>query len=469
MLKTGPGAPIRTKIHAAEPDNIVLLLCRQESEYFVMDVRLKDDPDCTPAQRMEHIQQSLRDGSLLDLLGNIECVDVVVLSDLSSDFPLAPESRLPTGIQINTLQSRPSSHGSSVCSSTFMSFMTPLESSRPVTGDDAYSASDEAIYQLLCDAEWMLTSEGVNIENDSENSTPKLGFCRPATAISLMKLPNGSRPMLIIPKSRPASAEMLIKDIKYRVNFESFLEEHQQQINPTTVESKNDLCSSNNFENNVDKNYTISTDNNINNPKCLLAPKRNSLPIKSTRSSVKRDKNKHKQKKNEISNSGGTRRSSPLLMHYTDLEDRKSKSFSNNGFLKPMIRTTHKEKPILLGGKKQSSECVIKSTALDSGSNEVLHFLSNAPISRKSSRKQSMSNIRSDGAFSKSLAKGGCMQCKKKLGPAQIFHCKCNKVFCATHRYSDRHSCTHDYKAEGRANLVRENPCVKKDKVVKIE
>jgi hypothetical protein len=48
------------------------------------------------------------------------------------------------------------------------------------------------------------------------------------------------------------------------------------------------------------------------------------------------------------------------------------------------------------------------------------------------------------------------------------FRCKCGHVFCAQHRYSDRHHCSFDYKAAARAAIARDNPLVKATKMVKI-
>ncbi|KAI8909747.1 hypothetical protein EDD86DRAFT_179341, partial [Gorgonomyces haynaldii] len=61
-----------------------------------------------------------------------------------------------------------------------------------------------------------------------------------------------------------------------------------------------------------------------------------------------------------------------------------------------------------------------------------------------------------------------CLQCQKKLGPAQVFNCKCTGVFCAQHRYSDRHQCSHDYKQDHKQVLERENPVVKRDKIIRL-
>ena len=44
--------------------------------------------------------------------------------------------------------------------------------------------------------------------------------------------------------------------------------------------------------------------------------------------------------------------------------------------------------------------------------------------------------------------------CKKKLD-LMSFPCKCDKSFCAQHRYESEHNCTYDYKAAARAELLK--------------
>jgi len=60
-----------------------------------------------------------------------------------------------------------------------------------------------------------------------------------------------------------------------------------------------------------------------------------------------------------------------------------------------------------------------------------------------------------------------CWSCNKKVGLLG-FKCRCDYVFCSMHRYSDKHSCSFDYKAMARANLQKANPVVKGSKVEKI-
>ena len=60
-----------------------------------------------------------------------------------------------------------------------------------------------------------------------------------------------------------------------------------------------------------------------------------------------------------------------------------------------------------------------------------------------------------------------CVACNKRVGLAG-FKCKCELVFCGTHRYSDKHHCTFDYKTAGRETIAKANPLVKAEKLDKI-
>ena len=47
---------------------------------------------------------------------------------------------------------------------------------------------------------------------------------------------------------------------------------------------------------------------------------------------------------------------------------------------------------------------------------------------------------------------GKCWRCKKKVGLLG-FPCKCGYIFCAKHRYNDRHNCTFDYREQQKISL----------------
>jgi predicted nucleic acid binding AN1-type Zn finger protein len=60
-----------------------------------------------------------------------------------------------------------------------------------------------------------------------------------------------------------------------------------------------------------------------------------------------------------------------------------------------------------------------------------------------------------------------CDGCNKKLMLTD-FACKCEKYFCANHRFMDNHKCNYDYKSEGINNLKKQLVQVSGDKLDKI-
>ncbi|XP_072925919.1 AN1-type zinc finger protein 5-like isoform X2 [Hemitrygon akajei] len=63
--------------------------------------------------------------------------------------------------------------------------------------------------------------------------------------------------------------------------------------------------------------------------------------------------------------------------------------------------------------------------------------------------------------------KNRCFQCRKKVGLAG-FDCRCGNLFCAIHRYSDKHNCPYDYKAEAAMKIRKENPVIVAEKIQRI-
>lgn len=61
-----------------------------------------------------------------------------------------------------------------------------------------------------------------------------------------------------------------------------------------------------------------------------------------------------------------------------------------------------------------------------------------------------------------------CSQCRKKLNITNTYTCRCGRMFCAVHRYSEVHGCPFDYKEEGRRILQQANPLVAASKLPKI-
>ncbi|KAK8688963.1 hypothetical protein V6N13_087694 [Hibiscus sabdariffa] len=60
-----------------------------------------------------------------------------------------------------------------------------------------------------------------------------------------------------------------------------------------------------------------------------------------------------------------------------------------------------------------------------------------------------------------------CTKCCKRVGLTG-FNCKCGNLFCAAHRYSDKHECPFDYRAAARDAISKANPVVRAEKLDKI-
>ncbi|KAK9735994.1 hypothetical protein RND81_04G243500 [Saponaria officinalis] len=60
-----------------------------------------------------------------------------------------------------------------------------------------------------------------------------------------------------------------------------------------------------------------------------------------------------------------------------------------------------------------------------------------------------------------------CTSCNKRVGLTG-FNCRCGNLFCATHRYSDKHDCPFDYRMAGRDAIAKANPVIKAEKLDKI-
>ena len=60
-----------------------------------------------------------------------------------------------------------------------------------------------------------------------------------------------------------------------------------------------------------------------------------------------------------------------------------------------------------------------------------------------------------------------CSTCRKRVGLTG-FNCRCGNIFCAVHRYSDKHDCPFDYRTAARDAIAKANPVVKAEKLDKI-
>lgn len=82
---------------------------------------------------------------------------------------------------------------------------------------------------------------------------------------------------------------------------------------------------------------------------------------------------------------------------------------------------------------------------------------------------ESSVSVGSDGSGETKPREGPnrCSTCKKRVGLTG-FNCRCGQLFCATHRYSDKHGCPFDYRTAARDAIAKANPVVKAEKLDKI-
>lgn len=60
-----------------------------------------------------------------------------------------------------------------------------------------------------------------------------------------------------------------------------------------------------------------------------------------------------------------------------------------------------------------------------------------------------------------------CSSCRKRVGLTG-FKCRCGNMYCGSHRYSDKHECSFDYRTAAQDAIAKANPVVKAEKLDKI-
>lgn len=79
---------------------------------------------------------------------------------------------------------------------------------------------------------------------------------------------------------------------------------------------------------------------------------------------------------------------------------------------------------------------------------------------------ESASNVESPASDTKKKS-NRCASCRKKVGLTG-FECRCGGLYCSTHRYSDKHNCSFDYRQLGAEEIRKNNPVVVSEKINKI-
>lgn len=115
---------------------------------------------------------------------------------------------------------------------------------------------------------------------------------------------------------------------------------------------------------------------------------------------------------------------------------------------------------IVSGGSSSNTKELVLPNAIDSQAGNSESKAVSLPASVNSSTDQ----------IPEAKAKQGpsrCTTCRKRVGLTG-FSCKCGNLFCATHRYSDKHDCPFDYQNAARDAIAKANPVVIAEKLNKI-
>ena len=363
----GPGSPLKSKKSISNDDSVLLLLCRQNDDLFMLEVHMKDEKDKQTAET--HLLQ-FSEGSLGSSSSLLEGLDVL---DMTDDF-----EELAIEEEMEDSTSRPASTYSSISTSTFLSLLASSDL-RPKSGKlSTWKSRPNSSYEGNTVSKDKLTSSLLPLKTLKNE--------RPSTAISIMRLPRSSDPMILLPKSRPASA--------------------------------------------VDIAKTLS------------CPSLSKKPLIDKMESVASIKTKNRQ---------------------VESRSKKTRSVSFKETNETILIPSHSSAVETHHIKTNSP---LKTTRIDSQT-DLLEFTSlPMPSSLPKSVRQTPILKKREKSPKKEIL--SCSQCKKRLTFTTIFKCKCEKKFCNIHRYSDRHACTFDYKLAGRATLIKENPLVNKDKILKI-
>lgn len=61
-----------------------------------------------------------------------------------------------------------------------------------------------------------------------------------------------------------------------------------------------------------------------------------------------------------------------------------------------------------------------------------------------------------------------CAECNRSIKIVSEFVCKCGKVLCSKHKFSDTHKCEFDHRAAWKQTIQRHNPTIQSSKIEKI-
>ncbi|KAJ3286615.1 switch-activating protein Sap1 [Borealophlyctis nickersoniae] len=480
----GPGPPMKLKKAAKDDDSVVLLLCKQNEDLYMLELHMRDGESRKNAARQLYRLAGRRtDSELLREFGgdgqewDLEDDGGAGVDGREGAAGLVAEDELLEGIEARRFaRMRPDSSSSFMSTSTFLSLLAPSSSdsitSRPYSplNNGSFSrpsSGDSAIDDLFRDAETLFGPDSPaaqsRLRTPGYPRTPRRRL-RPATAISVMRLPGGGGPMIIIPKTRPASA------VRPSEASRSVMDDTPPPTPPRRAASAAEMAGMT-----CDSEGPLAVMQSTTPPP---AKSSSPTPRAPSRISVKGKSKRPASKKVRFDGgeeSGSHRLESQPMASPTPMVNPTSTEhvleFQTDG---PASKSTRAGSRTRRNGDTSSGRNSFSSTSSGSGGGGASTPFRRRSITDRLPSPRKLKHPPTPGLpvaaaiLATQQQRSRCTECKKKLGPATSFKCRCSQVFCSVHRYTDRHRCSYNYKEAGRASLVRDNPVIKKEKVAKI-
>ncbi|KAJ3129342.1 hypothetical protein HK098_001754 [Nowakowskiella sp. JEL0407] len=379
QMAGGPGPPLKLKKNIKDESSIVLVLCKQNDDIYMLELHMKD------GQPIQTGNKPIR----------------LITEDSEDDILIQPLNYFDGNPMNDTNSSRASSVPSTTASEKeIKEEIMNMINSRPLSGQ----SQDESILDYYTNSEDWEDAENdmwnnFKVEQSRKYPTTPRSKIRPATAISIMR--TEKLPTVIHPKTRPVTASCHIQSILGKRVSQSGkktpgVKEQKLKIVPQT---------------DVDQS--------------------NEIP------------------KSASSRKGKVQIKNHILPDSVETQHFKSQSQNITKIVADTITT-----PLPQISRRATPH---KKSITPKKPEEKTNPAS--PLKKKLPRQTSTA---------KKVAQKRCAQCKKKLGLVTAFKCRCNANFCNLHRLPEVHKCTFNYKDEGKIVLIRENPVVKKEKVLRI-
>jgi len=137
--------------------------------------------------------------------------------------------------------------------------------------------------------------------------------------------------------------------------------------------------------------------------------------------------------------------------------------FFGNPLTNNMCSKCYRDRQQTMPKKEESQKVELSNTISEPRNESLIQPTSQQPLENNNGA----SLPAEDNQQPKQADTSRCFSCKRKVGLLG-FKCRCDFVFCSHHRHSDQHSCTFDYKADGKQKLEKANPQIVKAKLDKI-